>query len=311
MGNQDLQVIHSLNFNSMSDLKKFNETLTSERTQNYLQTLLQDRKGEFINNLTALVSQNRNLQACEPVTLLYAGLKATALNLPLDSNLGFAYVIPYVSTEKGITEAQFQIGYKGFIQLALRTCEVKTINVTDVREGEIISDDFVTGEMKFKRAENREELPVIGYVSYLELVSGFRKQHYMSVAQLQNHAQTYSQTYRSKKDYIKKTSKWTTDFDAMAKKTCLKLLLSKYAPMSIQLNQAIVSDQSVLHGMETKDVEYIDNPLVEDAQEISEDMAKKIMERNDKIKEAISKGSKKKAPIEDMPENNENEEMIF
>lgn len=295
----------------MSDLKKFNDTLTSERTQNYLQTLLQDRKGEFVNNLTALVSQNKSLQECEPITLLYAGLKATALNLPLDSNLGFAYVIPYKNNKTNITEAQFQIGYKGFIQLALRTCEVRTINVTDVREGEILTDDFVTGEMTFKRKDNREELPIVGYVSYLELVSGFRKQHYMSVAQLQNHAQTYSQTYRSKQDFIKKSSKWTTDFDAMAKKTCLKLLLSKYAPMSIQLNQAITSDQGVLRGMADKDVEYIDNPVIEDVTEVSEEMAKKILERNDKIKSAIARGQKKQEEADMPAETTESDELVF
>ena len=97
----------------MSNLQKFNQTITNQKTQDYLNQVLGEKKSTFVNNMTALVSNNVSLQACEPVSLLYAGIKATALDLPLDQNLGFAYVIPFKNTKENRTDAQFQIGYKG------------------------------------------------------------------------------------------------------------------------------------------------------------------------------------------------------
>ena len=102
-------------------LQVFNRAITNPKTQEYLASVLGDRKGSFVNNLTALVANNANLQVCEPYTIMFAAMKATALNLPLDNSLGFAYVIPYKDNKRGITVAQFQIGYKGYKQLALRT----------------------------------------------------------------------------------------------------------------------------------------------------------------------------------------------
>lgn len=241
----------------MSNLKIFNETIAGPRVQNYLQQVLGDKKGSFVNNLTALVGNNEKLQVCEPLTLMYAAIKATALDLPLDSNLGFAYVIPYKDNKKGLTEAQFQIGYKGLVQLAIRSGQFKTINVTEVRKGEIISEDLMTGELKLTRLPDREQLPVEGYVAYFSLINGFEKTLYMAVSDVEAHAKQHSQTYSSKQDYIRAASKWTTDFNAMAKKTVLKLLLSRYAPMSVQMQQAVVADQAVLHG--TNNVSYVDN----------------------------------------------------
>ena len=95
------------------------------------------RKNSFVNNITALVSNNQKLQECEPLSLMYAGIKATALDLPLDANLGFAYVIPFRNNRENKVEAQFQMGYKGFIQLAIRSGQFKTINVTEVKDGRV------------------------------------------------------------------------------------------------------------------------------------------------------------------------------
>lgn len=241
----------------MSDLRKFNETITRTNTQSYLQSVLGDKKNSFITNLTSLVANNINLQACEPLSLMYAGIKATALDLPLDQNLGFAYVIPYKNTKKGIVEAQFQIGYKGFIQLSIRSGQFQTMNVVEIREGELIHSNLLTGEISFKPMPNRESLPIIGYASYFRLTNGFEKTLYSTVGEVMAHAKRYSQTFSSKNDYVRQSSTWSTDFDEMAKKTVLKSLLAKYAPMSIDMQTAIRSDQAVI--TEKGDM-YLDNP---------------------------------------------------
>ena len=240
----------------MSNLQLFNKTITDTRTQNYLNQVLGEKRASFVNNLTALVSNNAKLQECEPLSLMYAGIKATALDLPLDPNLGFAYVIPYKNNKENRVDAQFQIGYKGFVQLAIRSSQFKTINVVEIKEGELVDEDLLTGEISFKRAANRESLKTIGYAAYFMLTNGFTKMLYMNVEQMSAHAGKYSQTFSSKKDFIRESSKWTTDFDAMAKKTVLKLLLSKYAPLSVEMQQAVINDQAVLNE---KGASYVDN----------------------------------------------------
>lgn len=261
-------------------LQLFNRTITSTSTQKYLQDVLGERKGSFVNNLTALVANNENLQECQPLTLIFAAMKSTALDLPLDNSLGFAYVIPYKDNRKGTTVAQFQLGYKGVKQLALRTGQFTIINATDVREGEIIKRNRLTGEIDFNFVEEdkaRLNLPIIGYVSFFRLVNGFESTLFMSKEEMDAHALRYSQTYRSKTDYVKKSSKWTTDFDAMALKTVTKLNLSKNAPLSVELADAIKADQSVMRKSEN-DYEYIDNETkvlvdTEKAKEVAEKFA--------------------------------------
>ena len=125
---------------AVAPLKAFNMFLANPRTQDYLTTVLAEKKASFVNNITALVSNNTALQVCKPETLMFASLKATALDLPLDQNLGFAYVLPYKDNKSGTTVAQFQMGYKGFVQLALRSGQFKTLNATDVREGELLDE---------------------------------------------------------------------------------------------------------------------------------------------------------------------------
>ena len=243
----------------MSNFQAFNQKITDPRTQNYLSQVLGEKRSSFVNNLTALVANNKNLQECDPLSVMYAGIKATALDLPLDPNLGFAYVIPYRNNRENKTEAQFQIGYKGFVQLAIRSGQFQTINVAEVKEGEYLDEDLVTGEIKFKKLPDRDQLPTIGYVAYFRLTNGFEKMSYSSVEQIDAHAKKYSQTYSSSKEYIRNNSKWATDFDAMAKKTVLKLLLSKYAPMSVEMQSAVISDQAVIR---VNGADYMDNPNV-------------------------------------------------
>lgn len=242
-------------------LKTFNQTITSPATQKYLTDLLHERKGAFVNNLTALVANNANLQECEPFTLMFAALKATSLNLPLENSLGMAYCIPYKDNKRNITVAQFQLGYKGFKQLALRSGQFAVIpNATEIKEGELKSRNRLTGECVFEFIEDDEERAskkTIGYASYFRLLNGAESTLYMSVEEVTAHALRYSQTFKSKLDHVKKSSKWTTDFDDMAKKTVIKLNLSRNAPLSVEMQDALNADQSVMY--EQDKYEYIDN----------------------------------------------------
>lgn len=266
---------------SPTGLQAFNQTITSQKTQKYLADVLGERRGSFVNNLTALVANNAALQECQPLTIMFAALKATALNLPLENSLGFAYCIPYKDNSKGITVAQFQMGYKGYKQLALRSGQFAIIpTATDVKEGELKKRNRLTGECVFEFVENdaeREKLPTIGYASYFKLLNGAESTFYMSKEEMEAHALRYSQTYRSQKEYVKKASKWYTDFKDMALKTVIKLNISKNAPLSVEMQDAIRADQSVQY--EADKYEYYDNDEggngidVEQAQKVAEKFA--------------------------------------
>lgn len=242
-------------------LQLFNQTITNPSTQKYLADVLGERKASFVNNLTALVANSAMLQECEPLTVMFAAMKATALDLPLDPNLGFAYCIPYNDTKNNRKVAQFQMGYKGYKQLALRSAQFAIIpNATDVKEGELVKRNRLTGECVFNFIDDdveRAKKKTIGYASYFRLLSGAESTFYMSIEEMQAHASRYSQTFRSKDSRIKAASKWSTDFDDMAKKTVLKLNLSKNAPLSVEMKDAINADQSVMFKKD--EYTYIDN----------------------------------------------------
>lgn len=259
----------------MSDLKNFNAMMRSEYTQNHLATVLGDKRQQFVTNLSALVSNDKKLQECEPATIMHAAITATALELPLDKNLGFAYVIPYQNKRAGVSEAQFQLGAKGITQLAIRSGQFVRINVSDVREGELKGFNRLSGDITFDWDETaeREKKKVVGYVAYFRLVNGFSKTMYMSVEEIEAHAKRYSQTYGSKNDYVRSQSKWSTDFDAMAQKTILKRLLTKYAPLSVEMQTAFQADQSVQR--EAGAYSYVDN----DAQAAKAEIAERAKER--------------------------------
>lgn len=236
-------------------LARFNASIASPEMSSYLASVLGSRKESFISNIISLVANDVKLQSCTPMSLIYAGIKATAIGLSIDPNLGQAYVIPYNTTSRYTDKAtgeqrtavrcvaQFQMGYKGFYQLALRSGLFRTINVTDIRAGEIDGFDLLTGEVSLRRVGNRETLPVIGYAAYFALTGGFSKSLFMTSEEIRAHALKYSQTYKSKNEKVRDGSRWSTDFETMARKTVLKLLLSRYAPLSTDLRAAVEADQ--------------------------------------------------------------------
>ena len=214
--------------------------------------ILDKNAPQFITSVIQLVNSDKNLAECKPLSVINAAMTAATLNLPLNNNLGFAYVIPYNVREGNvwIKKAQFQLGYKGFRQLALRTNQFIYLNQNDVREGEMIKRDRLTGEIEFNWIINDSErlkLPIIGYVSFFQLSNGFRSTFYMSNDELEAHALKYSKVYA--KD---KTGLWATDRPAMCAKTVTKMNISKNAPLSVEdvhaskLFKAIKADQAII-----------------------------------------------------------------
>lgn len=223
------------------------------------QEMMGRRAASFITSVLQIASQNEMLSKADPMSIYQSAAVAATLDLPLNNSLGFAYIVPYNNKQKDGSwkvVAQFQIGAKGFKQLALRSGQFVTINDTDVREGELKHYDRLTGEIEFEWIQDVKERlsrPVIGYASYFKLLNGFEKILYMTVDELNNHGLRFSQTYK------KGFGLWKDDFDSMARKTVIKLNLSKNAPLSVEMQKAVVTDQALVNDAETEDVEYVDN----------------------------------------------------
>lgn len=206
-----------------------------------LEEIIGKNTGSFCASLIQISNSNALLQRAEPNTVISAAIVAATLNLPINNALGFAYIVPFNNSKAGVVEAQFQIGYKGLIQLAMRSGQIKRLVTTEIYANQIISRNPIKGyEFDFDTQPEKHE-PAVGYYAYMELVNGFIAEAYMSVEDVKAHATRYSQTY--KKGY----GVWKDNFDEMAKKTVMKQLLSKYAPMSIELQRATLADQSVIH----------------------------------------------------------------
>jgi recombination protein RecT len=228
-----------------NNLAKLKEYAFSDDTRHKFEALLKERAATFLTSMVQIASSNDMLRDAEPSSIINAALTAATLDLPLNNNLGFAWIVPYGK------QAQFQIGWKGFIQLAQRSGQFKSISQCPVYEGQLISENPLDGnEYDFTKPKIGSP---IGYVAKFTLVNGFQATLYMSKADMENHAKKYSKTYKSNR------GTWVDNFDAMAKKTVIKLLLANYAPLSVTMQTAILADQSIVKETETGDFEYIDN----------------------------------------------------
>jgi recombination protein RecT len=251
----------------MSNLEKkqtLKSMLSNESIQNRLKEVIGKNTGVFTTSVLQIAQSNDMLKNAEPSTIIGAAMTAATLDLPLNNSLGFAYIVPFYDNKTRTTKAQFQIGAKGFKQLAIRSGQFKTLHDTDVREGEIKHVNRLTGVMEFDFIQDDKERlsrKIVGYVSYFELTNGFSSTFYMTIEELENHAKNYSQTYK------KGFGTWKDNFDAMARKTVTKLNLSKNAPLSIEMQKAVTFDQVVVN--ETEDVSYIDNQDVEEVEDNS------------------------------------------
>lgn len=258
-----------------NQFKTVAQYLNADSTKKYLESMLKERTGQFVTSLVSLSNITPGLAKCDPKTLLYCGLKAASLNLPLDNNLGFAYAIPYKRKVNidgqmvEITEAQFQAGYRAFIQLAQRTSLYKRINVMEVRVGELVKWDPFTEEIELcliEDVEKRDKQSVIGYAAMFELINGFKKVSYWSKDRVTKHAKRFSKAFGR--------GPWQSDFDAMAKKTVIKDLLSKWGPLSTEMQETIRFDQSVIKQDEATGEEipeYVDAQFETEEVEIPAD----------------------------------------
>lgn len=234
-----------------------------DEVRNKFQEMLGKRAPAFITSVLQIVASNTLLSKSDPHSVYHSAAVAATLDLPLNNNLGFAYIVPYNQKFKddqgnwGSKQvAQFQLGYKGFKQLALRSGQFKGMNSTDVREGELKERNRLTGYIRFEWVQDEDErnkLPIVGYVSHFELLNGYSQTWYMTIADLKKHAKKYSQTYKSDKGL------WVDDFDSMCLKTVTKLNLSKNAPLSVDMQKAITFDQAIVNDSDTADVTYVDN----------------------------------------------------
>jgi len=215
--------------------------------------ILGKKSTAFITSVMQIASQNEMLSKADPISIYNSAILSATLDLPLNNNLGFAYIIPFNNRQSDGSfkvMAQFQIGYKGFLQLAQRSGQFKTISATPIYEGQIKNHNPLTGiEFDFNVKSDK----VIGYASYFKLLNGFEKTLYLTVEELKKHGAKFSKTFKNS------NSLWSQDFDSMAIKTVIKLLLSKYAPLSIEMSKAITTDQAVINDEEAIDITYVDN----------------------------------------------------
>jgi recombination protein RecT len=208
------------------------------------------RSIQFVSSVLQIANGNNYLKNADPLTIYNAALMAATLNLPINQNLGFAYIVPYNNKKENRQEAQFQIGYKGVIQLAQRSGQYKSINVTEIYENQFKSFNYLTEELDADFSIVGQG-KVVGFAAYFKLLNGFEKTSYWSIEKVEAHAKKYSKSYSF--------GPWKTDFNSMAKKTVLKLMLSTYGPLSVEVQKAIEVDQAVIKNEDGTELEYVDH----------------------------------------------------
>ena len=237
--------------------------LTQDAVKQNINNVVGGKNGtRFITSIVSAVQNNPQLQECTNQSILSAALLGESLNLSPSPMLGYFYMVPFNDKNRGKV-AQFQIGYKGLIQLAIRSGQYKKINVMAIKKGELEYFDPLNEDIKVNLMIDdwnaREQAETIGYYATFELVNGFKKSIYWSKEQMEAHALQYSQGYRAKKGY----TFWEKDFDAMAYKTMLRQLLSKWGIMSTEMVSAIDSDETVINEDGTKT--YVETDEIVDA----------------------------------------------
>ena len=218
-------------------IERLKNILAAESVQEQFKSVLKENAGAFVASIIDLYNTDKTLQMCEPKAVVMEALKAASLKLPINKQLGFAWIVPYRDGRTGQYIPTFQLGFKGYIQLCMRTGAYRYINADVVYEGELVKQDKLTGEIEIDPVKKTGDKK-IGYFAFIETLNGFRKTLYMSVEEVTAHAKQYSKSYSSK------NSVWATDFDAMALKTCLRLLLSKYGIMSVEMQRAYIEDSA-------------------------------------------------------------------
>ena len=244
--------------------------LTQDAVKNQINEVIGGKQGQqFISSIVSAVNNNPQLQECTNQSILSGALLGQSLNLSPSPTLGHYYLVPFNDKERGKV-AVWQLGYKGYIQLAIRSGQYKKLNVLSIKDGELIRFDPLNEDIEVNLIEDeeaREKAETIGYYAFFELTNGFRKAIYWSKSKMEQHALTYSAGYKAKKGY----TFWEKDFDGMAYKTMLRQLISKWGAMSTDFLNAYDSDMAVINEDGSK--VYVDNdPDVVDVQSAEENL---------------------------------------
>ena len=235
--------------------------MDSPAVKKRFEEVLCERAPQYMSSIVNLVNSDVNLKKCEPMSVIASCMVAATMDLPVDKNLGYAWVVPYG------TKAQFQMGYKGYIQLALRTGQYKAINVVEIREGELINWNPLSEEVEIDFTQRKSD-KVIGYAGYFKLLNGFEKTVYWSKEDIEAHAKKFSKTYSFKNGV------WQTDFDSMANKTVLRNLLSKWGILSIEMQKAYSADNNSVKDTIMKEdnveIDFETGEVIEEAEYIEQ-----------------------------------------
>lgn len=230
----------------------FSNYITADGVKNKINSIIgSDKTNNFITSVVSAVNKNPELINCDPGTIVSAALEGQSIGMSASPVMGQMFLVPFNDTKHNRKVAQFQIGYKGYIQLAIRSNMYRDIDVIEVREGEYCGRNSETGKYMFSFIADEDERlkkEVIGYMAYFELLSGFKKTLYWSKAKMKSHAITYSFGYRNDQRKGTDWTFWSKNFDEMAYKTMLRQLISKWGVMSVELQKALEYDQSVIEN---------------------------------------------------------------
>lgn len=278
--------------NSLVAKKKatgFTAYLTADAVKEQINKVVGSKNGtRFISSIVSAVNNNKELQTCSNSSILSAALLGESLNLSPSPQLGQYYLVPFNNKDGKV--AQFQLGYKGYLQLAIRSGQYKKINVLSIKEGELVRYDPLNEEIEvnlIEDEEEREKATTIGYYAMFEYTNGFKKAMYWSKAKMEAHALKYSAGYAADKRKGNQYTFWSKDFDGMAYKTMLRQLISKWGIMSIDLVTAIDADMAIVNEdgsksyveveenvnnyTENEPEKIIDGEVVEKAEEAKEE----------------------------------------
>lgn len=264
----------------------FSAFMTSNAISNKVNQIIGDEKTSkrFVSSIISAVSNNPQLKECDNASILSGALLGEALGLTPSPTLGKIYLVPFKDKERGMV-AQFILGYKGYLELAMRSGQYKDINVMEIREGEYKGRNKENGKPMFEFIEDddvREETKIIGYMASFTLLNGFTKTIYMTHKQMEEHALKYSNGYRADKKNKTSYTFWSKDFTSMAFKTLLRQLISRWGIMSIELQQAYEGDMAVINEDGTK--KYVDNDdenTIIEVNEINEEPKEEIKNLNE------------------------------
>jgi recombination protein RecT len=232
--------------------------LNTPTMQKKFEQVLDKKAPQFMASLLNLYNGDQGIQAAEPMSIVSSAMVAASLDLPIDKNLGYAWIVPFYDSKKGHKAAQFQLGYKGYIQLALRTGQYKAINVIEVREGELKKWNRLTEELELD-LEGASSEKVIGYCGYFRLVNGFEKTVYWTKDEVEAHRIKFNKA----KDKKSLNNVWRSDYDAMAMKTVLRNMLGKWGILSIEMQKAITEDESEIKDITEESNEEAQNNVID------------------------------------------------